>query len=113
MGNIDDEYNGILANAGAVLPQRDSIDARIITEVENGTGEIIDSQDDVGGYPEITPIILSDAELDAIDAGRDGMADSWETAQGLNPESSADAVLDIDSDGYTNREKYLNSLSSF
>ena len=40
-----------LANAGARPWDRDAIDARIVADVRNGTGRIIDSQDEVGGYP--------------------------------------------------------------
>ena len=40
----------VLAGAGATLPRRDAIDARIVREVETRTGRIIDSQKDVGGW---------------------------------------------------------------
>ena len=30
---------------------RDAVDARIVHELRTGTGRIIDSQDEVGGYP--------------------------------------------------------------
>jgi pectate lyase len=39
----------VLAGAGATLPRRDAVDARIVREVETRTGRIIDSQKDVGG----------------------------------------------------------------
>jgi pectate lyase len=42
----------VLAGAGATLPRRDAVDARIVREVETRTGRIIDSQKDVGGWPE-------------------------------------------------------------
>jgi pectate lyase len=41
----------VLAGAGATLPRRDAVDARIVREVETRTGRIIDSQKDVGGWP--------------------------------------------------------------
>lgn len=44
----------VLHNAGARPWDRDAIDARIVQSVRDGTGRIIDSQDDVGGYPEAT-----------------------------------------------------------
>ena len=40
----------VLAGAGATLPRRDAVDARIVREVETRTGRIIDSQKDVGGW---------------------------------------------------------------
>lgn len=41
----------VLAGAGATRPRRDAVDARIVREVETRTGQIIDSQKDVGGWP--------------------------------------------------------------
>ena len=45
-----------------------------------------------------------------FDTDRDGMPDTWETANGLNPNSAADGATDRNGDGYTNLEDYLNSL---
>jgi hypothetical protein len=42
----------VLRYAGAHPWDRDAIDARIVQSVREGKGRIIDSQDDVGGYPE-------------------------------------------------------------
>ena len=44
------------------------------------------------------------------DDDKDGMADAWETANGLNPNNAADRNGDSDSDGFTNLEEYINSL---
>jgi hypothetical protein len=41
----------ILMSCGARPWDRDPIDARIVADVRNGTGRIIDSEQDVGGYP--------------------------------------------------------------
>jgi hypothetical protein len=38
------------------------------------------------------------------------MPDEWEKAHGLNPADAADGNQDMSGDGYTNLEKYLNSL---
>ena len=104
----------VLANAGAVLPKRDSVDRRIIEEVRTGTATfagreetgpgIIDSQADVGGWP-----ILKSAPA-PVDDDRDGMADDWELANGLDPTSPEDRNGDFNGDGYSNLEKYLNNL---
>jgi len=40
------------------------------------------------------------------------MADSWETANRLDPSNPEDAKGDRDNDGYTNLEEYLNGLCS-
>jgi pectate lyase len=44
----------VLAGAGATLPKRDAVDARIVADVTNNTGAIIDSPNDVGGWPDLT-----------------------------------------------------------
>lgn len=45
-----DAYQTVLAQAGAW--PRDSVDQRIVNNTINRTGKIIDSQEDVGGWPE-------------------------------------------------------------
>lgn len=108
--DIENYTDSILDNVGAILPERDSIDLRIINDVRFKQGKIIDSQDDVGGYPVWEEIILNTAELDSIDGDRDGMNDNWEKTHGLNSNNSEDANSDRDNDGYTNLEEYLNNL---
>lgn len=92
----------VCAGAGATLPRRDRVDELIAREVNNGGGRIIDSQDDVGGWPEYASA-PAPADHDA-----DGMPDEWETAHGLNPKL-ADNNGDADGDGYTNLEEFLNA----
>lgn len=41
------------------------------------------------------------------DTDNDGIPDAWETANGFNPNSAADATLDADGDGRSNREEYI------
>jgi hypothetical protein len=41
----------VLDTCGARPWERDPIDARIVADVRNGTGKIIDSEQEVGGYP--------------------------------------------------------------
>lgn len=38
------------------------------------------------------------------------MPDFWELRIGLNADDAADANADLDGDGYTNVEEYLNSI---
>ena len=97
-------YNRVLEEAGAILPERDSVDARIINDVKNGTGGIIDDEDEVGGWP-----VLS-SDTPPTDTDNDGMPDSWESSHGLNPNDANDSSGDRDSDGYTNIEEYLNDV---
>jgi hypothetical protein len=94
----------VLAEAGATLPERDAADGRIVADVTNKTGRIIDSPDEVGGYPVLargTP---------PTDSDHDGMPDDWEQDRGLDPNNSSDANADRDGDGYTNIEEYLHGL---
>jgi pectate lyase len=94
----------VLAEAGATAPQRDAVDRRIVDNVKNRTGKIIDSPDQVGGYPNLsggTPLVDSD---------HDGMPDEWERQMNLNPDDASDGNGDLDADSYTNIEKYLHSL---
>ena len=44
--------DAVVANAGATPWSRDPIDRRIVADVIEGRGQIIDSQDQVGGYPQ-------------------------------------------------------------
>jgi pectate lyase len=95
-------YDAVLRNVGASLPRRDSVDARIVVEVRRRKGSIIDSQAQVGAWPELK----SKAAL--VDSDNDGMPDSWEHRHGLNPHDAGDGASDRNSDGYTNLEEYLN-----
>jgi hypothetical protein len=45
----------VLANAGARPKERDTVDLRIISDFNAGSGKIPDSQDEVGGYPMPAP----------------------------------------------------------
>ncbi len=45
----------ILANAGARPWDRDEVDRRIVAEARSGQGRVIDSEQDVGGYPQVEP----------------------------------------------------------
>jgi len=67
------------------------------------TGSIIDSQNEVGGYPTISSITRG-ADWDS---DSDGMPNFWELAYGTNP-SLSDYNGDLDADGYSNLEEYLH-----
>lgn len=98
-----DAYDLVLDHAGAIRPQRDAIDERVIQSVRDGTGQIIDSQDDVGGW------LTFDDGPAPTDADHDGMPDDWESAQGLDPNDPADGS-ETSPTGYTWVEDYINSL---
>ena len=46
----------VLAHAGARPKDRDEVDLRIVREFRERKGRLIDSQDDVGGYPKPQPV---------------------------------------------------------
>jgi Pectate lyase len=128
-------YDYVVANAGATLPRRDPVDERIITMVQTGipakaviakgsaekaafygyeakwTKQLADSvtkgyitdPSEVGGYPNYQGIPY-------VDSDHDGLPDDWETAHGLNPKDASDATTDLNGDGYTNIEDFINGL---
>lgn len=95
----------VLAGAGATRPRRDVVDARVVAQVIEGTGQTIDSVSDVGGHPSI-PSGLASGDIDS-----DGMPDGWELANGFDQWNAADGSADLDGDGYTNVEEYLNGIA--
>lgn len=98
-------YAAVLDGAGATLPRRDAVDARIVADVRNGTGRMISDPSEVGGWPALA------AGTPPPDADRDGMSDDWERQRGFDPSNPADGPQDADRDGYTNVEEYLNELA--
>ena len=104
-------YEEVLSNAGATLPRRDTVDQRVTEMVRTGkvtTGNgIINDPDQVGGYPEYT----FSADKVPADTDQDGMPDDWEKKHGLNADSPSDSSRDLDKDGYTNVEEYLNGTN--
>jgi len=103
--NPQSSYDQVLAEAGANLPQRDTVDSRVIADVRNGAGRIINSQSQVGGWPHL------DSGTPLADSDQDGMPDEWETKYGLNPRKSNDNIIDTDNDGYLNIEEYTNGTA--
>ncbi len=99
-------YTDVLDDAGASFPTRDAVDDRIVTDVVQGTGSIITSETQVGGWPELS----QETRPPGYDTDRDGMPDTWENANGLDRADPSDANGDTDGDGYTNLEEFLNGL---
>ncbi len=116
-------YLSVLDSAGAILPRRDGIDARIVRETTYGTATyegaaystikdtgvshpsgIIDSPSDVGGVPKYG------SNTPYKDADKDGIDDLWEIANGLNPNNASDGNS-VGTNGYTNLENFLNGIN--
>lgn len=105
-------YEKILQIGGASLV-RDAVDLYVLKDVKNGSFTysgskgsskgIIDSQKDVGGFPDLkqgTPLLDSD---------NDGMADEWEIKYKLNPKAANANGKDLDKN-YDNIEVYFNDI---
>jgi len=124
-------FTNVLANVGANFPKSDVVDLHIIADVRNGTAEFTGTRGPTYGdrpSPNFAGII--DTQTDdksavgspnfpwpdyqtynvPVDTDHDGIPDDWEKAHGLNPNDAGDANKDLNRDGYTNLEKYLNSL---
>ena len=97
-------YQRILRDVGANVPVRDAVDQRVLREIAEGTGHIINSQKDVGGWPELKPGAAP------VDTDGDGIPDAWESAHQLNPKDASDGKAISKGGGYSNLENYLNSL---
>jgi hypothetical protein len=118
-----DAYQRVLSSAGALLPKRDTIDARIVYETQNRVAlaggstyakdrgldttkryGIIDSQTDAGAWPEYV------SAAPPADTDHDGMPDAWELKRGLDPNNAADRNAAAPN-GYTQLEEYLNDIA--
>lgn len=109
----EEAYELVLSYAGASL-RRDAVDNRIIKEAKEGTATykgsktgmpgIIDSQNDVGGWP------VLQTETPKPDRDKDGMPDEWEMKYKLNPDDPSDAKGRQLNRHYDNIEVYLNEL---
>lgn len=66
-----DVQDAVIANVGARTWDRDDIDRRIVADVIEGRGAIIDSQEQVGGYPAYPetrqPFVEADWDLDTME----------------------------------------------
>ena len=113
---------------GAWVNNRDTIDQRVIEDYRNTRGStLVSSVDMVGGWPYYDNGVyrhVSEAEFMAhperyqldggrayVDSDHDGMPDVWENAHGLDPNDASDRNGDINGDGYTNLEAFLNRIN--
>ncbi len=93
-----DVLDSVIADAGATLPRRDSIDARVIADVKNQTGRIINNEEEVGGLVGIQ----NSERVFEIPA-------DWKTAHGMeNDAKDNDIVPSGKWAGYTWIEAYVN-----
>lgn len=96
--SAEEAYTDVLANAGATLPKRDSLDARVIADVENGTGRILNNDEEIGG---LTGIEESEAREFVI-------PEDWKAENSMG----SAAPEDIAPSGYTWIEEYVNDWTA-
>ena len=121
-------YEKVVKYAGCCI-NRDWLDALMASDTQNGvatytggsgkfTGDntnrpgIIDSQYDnkpADASADWSPWPTLNSTTAPADTDGDGMPDTWETSNGLNPNDASDGNT-AGSDGYTNLENYLNSI---
>ena len=94
---VKDTQNGVATSTGS-----------------GNSGGIINSQDDnkpAGAAADWSPWpnLQTDASVSILDTDGDGMPDCWEDANGLDKNNKEDGNL-TDAEGYTNLERYMNSL---
>lgn len=95
--SAEEAYADVLANAGATLPKRDSIDARIVNDVKNGTGRIINQEEEVGRFTGVT----SETRVFEI-------PQEWKTENNMGDSKENELVKDGEFAGYTWIEAYVN-----
>lgn len=114
--NAEAAFARVVEYAGASLA-KDMVDARYEEEALTGTATYIGSVTGVEGQIDVVAdqgeyVVGSESRPANFDTDGDGIPNEWESANGLNPNSSSDASkYTIDSKGYyTNIEVYINSL---
>jgi hypothetical protein len=121
-------FEDVLNDAGCTLPRRDSVDERVIDSVRTGKvwsegkeftpppmkglaknnigvagNGIITDISQVGGWPEYKGEPIKDL-------GADGIPLSWKKKYGLDAKDNSLAQKDLQGDGYTVMDKYLDGL---
>jgi hypothetical protein len=104
-----DAYAADIADAGDSLP-RDAVDALVIGDVTSlgRRGRLWTSQNQTG-LPNNGYGVLNGGP-GIVDSDGDGMPDDWEAYYALDPTQN-NARGDFDGTGYTNIEKYINSIA--
>ncbi len=102
-------YENVLNHVGA-SHNRNAYVARIIDDVINNTGRMVNTEAEITGFDDTV------YTSDLVDSDSDGMPDEWETANGLDPNDSSDAGVIVDDEtsqyyGYSNIEIYINELT--
>jgi len=103
--SAEEAYINVLNNAGATLPRRDSIDARIVAETKNRTGRIIDKVYEVGGFINTDANPENNARVFTI-------PEEWKIANNMGNSAETDIVPSGVWKGYTWIEAYVNDWTA-
>ena len=93
----------VIEVVGASL-SRDAVDQRLLADFAQRKGQLINSQNEVGGWPQLRSLPAP------LDTDGDGIPDDWEKANGLDPRNAKDGVQVDARTGYTHLENYLADL---
>ncbi len=96
----NEAYDKVLKNVGATLPKRDAIDARIVNDVKNLTGRVINNTTEVGG--EI------DLNMETTETRVFSIPNDWITQKNLSSYNENDIISEGEYKGYTLIEAYVN-----
>lgn len=99
--SAEEAYNYVLNNVGATLPKRDAVDARIIDDVKNGTGRIVNSANEVGG-------LIPQQEVQRTFE----IPEEWKAENNMGNAKETDIVPDGEFAGYTWIEAYVNDWTA-
>lgn len=97
----EEAYQTVLNNVGATLPKRDAIDARIVNDVINQTGRIINNADEVGGH------INTETAYRTFEIPK-----SWKDENAMGSAKETDIVPSGEFAGYTWIEAYVNDWTA-
>ena len=97
-------YEKVIVQRGVGAKPADAVDQRVLVDILSGSGKIINSQEEVGGWPELKK------GKAAKDSDGDGVPDKWEKRHGMDRKNPDDGAV-VGEDGYTALEHYLFSLT--
>lgn len=101
-GRLNEDGVLVVNRDGNTTPAKG--DTRLVNDVRNGTGRLVNSTSAAGGLPQLSP------GTPYSDSDNDGMSDTWETTHygSLSTGSATVSTSDADGDGYTDLEEFLN-----
>ncbi len=117
-------FDKLLLYAGASY-RRDAVDERYMKEAKTGTTthtgsvvkragiiDFVNALDENDPTKASYPTLATETRSASFDTDGDGIPDTWETENGLNPNDASDAITySLDPKGYyTNIEVYANSI---